>query len=184
MSIENGNGDLNAEVLSDEELEDVETVEKDAYINQRTRAEKSEAENKTLKEELEEVKEAGKEKDPEKKKDDKKDAEKEEGLSFSDVMQISAETKDLTSEEMELLNLEAQKLGVKPEKFIKSDTWKAYLTTQRATEAEKNKTPNASARVVVHDNKTFNEIMSNPEVSKDDQQKGFEGVMEKYKGKG
>lgn len=183
MSKENGDGDLNADVLSDEDLEDVETVEKDAYINQRTRAEKSEAENKTLKEDLEKAKgEAGKEKETEEKKDDKKD--EEEGLSFSDVMQISAETKDLTSEEMELLNLEAQKLGVKPEKFIKSDTWKAYLTTQRETEAEKNKTPNASARVVVHDNKTFSEIMSNPEVSKDDQQKGFEGVMRKYKGKG
>ena len=171
---ENGGGasentDEKVDALTDEELEDAESVEKSAYINQRTRAEKSEAESKTLGDENKTLKEQLEAKDKPEKSD--------KGLSFSDVAKISTEIKDMTSEELELLNLEAQKLEVEPDKFIKSDAWKAYLTKHRSDEAEKNKTPNASDRVVVHDNKSYKEIMSNPESSKEDKQKAYEGLM-------
>lgn len=47
--------ELDDKTLSDEELEEVDVVEKDAYLGQRTRAEKAEAKTKELETALEEA---------------------------------------------------------------------------------------------------------------------------------
>lgn len=87
----------------------------------------------------------------------------------------------MSEEELEAFYLEAEKLGVKPEDFIMSDSWKARLGSIRAEEQEANKTPNAKSRVVVHNNKTYDEIMADEKSTKDDKEAGLQSILAKNK---
>jgi len=155
--------------LTEEELADMEVVEKDAYLkansyalNQRKRAEKAEALLKEMKE--------NKPKEEGKPKEDNSD-------DFSRIAKISSLIKNLDDEEIERLNLEAQELGVSAEKYVSSTSWKASLTQFRNEKKEENKTPNPSNRVAVFQGKTYNEVVNDPKLSKDDKQKAFEAKL-------
>jgi len=155
--------------LTEEELEEMEVVEKDAYLkansyalNQKKRAEKAEALLKEMK---------GSKPQEEKKPEPVK------GDDFTRIAKISSMMKNLEEDEIERLTLEAQELGVSPEKYISSNSWKASLTQFRNEKKEENKTPTPSSRVAVYKGKSFGEVVKDDKASKEDKQKAFEATM-------
>lgn len=159
--------------LTEEALDEMEVVEKDDYMksksyadNQRKRAEKAEALIKEMKAGKPEVKPVV-------------ETPKEDSDEFSKFAKYSSMVKDLDTDEIEHLTLQAQDLGVSPEKFVSSTSGKASLDSFRNTRKEENKTPSPSSRVAVYKGKSFDEVAKDEKSSKEDKQKAFEAVMAK-----
>lgn len=155
-------------VPATEEQEELESL-KQKFEDQRKRAEKAENELKELSAALEAA--------PQEQEPAPLPAQ-ETTVQFDDLAAKLSVLKPLEEDEIEELQSQAKNLGVDPIKLADSPTWKAHLTTLRASKQAETKTPESSHRTAVFEGKTYAEVVTDPEASQDAKETAYKNQID------
>lgn len=154
--------------LTEEQLADMEVVDKDHYVNQQKRAKKAETALKESKERNAEMEAKIATLQGTKPVAVPPVKETQTSTDFDRVLEFQGKTRDLTSDEISRLTTEAAELGVPTEKYLGTSAWNSSLSLFRNDTAEQQKTLKQTTRVPIYKDKTYKETIANPESSKED----------------
>lgn len=116
-------------------------------------------------------------------KQENKPVQKDESDPFSTMKEIALVTKELDSDELEELELQAKEVGVDPVKFARTPVWKSHLKGFRSEKQKSQSTPSPSSRTGSRAARNFSKTVSNDKASSEEKQRAFEAKRDEVLGR-